>query len=157
MQKCLIKQHFNQQVDLKLPCNLCIKTFSTKLKLREHLRFTHQSQQECDICEKNFSNKMNLNNHKSKFHINNLLSYYCNQRQQQFDNKYNFLRHSKVHENKEKKNVIKYYPCPNCKESFIHLRDLFNREKKYEKTTYACDQFLNKRISRSNCIVKGRV
>ena len=63
----MFKQHFDQHVHLKLPCNLCIKTFSTKLKLREHLRFTYQSQQECDICEKKFSNQKNLNSHKSKF------------------------------------------------------------------------------------------
>ena len=67
----LFQQHYDDHFDLALPCNECPKTFSTKIKLRDHIRKVHKVKDQCNMCEKMFSTKSNLNMHKRKFHDSN--------------------------------------------------------------------------------------
>ena len=47
------------------PCNLCEKTFTNKVKLKDHKRYVHSnSSYECQECKKTYSNPQNLKIHQ---------------------------------------------------------------------------------------------
>ena len=62
--KLLRKHQDIHQEDVSL-CNLCEKTFTNKVKLKDHKRYVHSnSSYECQECKKTYSNPQNLKIHQ---------------------------------------------------------------------------------------------
>ena len=73
----MVKIHFNcvhNNVEGKLlSCNICTKSFQTKMKLNIHIKTIHGSQKhyKCESCNKLFSQAYNLKKHIEKVHEGN--------------------------------------------------------------------------------------
>ena len=58
--KRLYQEHYKEHLNETFSCDICHKSYTTSVKLKNHKRFTHESPVFCDICKVSYSNKQNL-------------------------------------------------------------------------------------------------
>ena len=99
--------------NVKHRCSECKdRTFSTKIKLLDHLR-THDGKEVCDVCDKIYKNPKTLSEHKKVMHKEaNERPYTCNVCPKGFFVKAKLTDHMNTHTG------IKPYGCKFCEKKF---------------------------------------
>ena len=79
--------------ELRFPCPQCLKSFSRKVQLNDHINTHHGSLVlQCDSCPQQFSSSSAFNTHYNRFHATSY-KYKCIRCQKPFSIRYYFQRH----------------------------------------------------------------
>ena len=88
----VVPNYFNLDSVDQYICEKCVKTFSKKRSLRDHMRYKHGEASSCKLCSKTFLSKVKLKCHES---IHTSHKYFCNICDRGFFMKQNKARHMK--------------------------------------------------------------
>uniref|UniRef100_A0A1B6JCR0 C2H2-type domain-containing protein n=1 Tax=Homalodisca liturata TaxID=320908 RepID=A0A1B6JCR0_9HEMI len=88
-------------------CDVCERTFSQRRSLAYHYQIAHPDTTVCTVCLEIFGSQEELQDHQTIHKQQQLIS--CDQCDQQFSRRQQYLAHLKEHEK---------YKCLNCNESF---------------------------------------
>ena len=148
------QETYHDHIDLKLPCQICEKTFKTNHNLDVHMKSVHrETEYPCDLCFSSFTRQSNLNHHYKICHdtvINKLFlnddpsifEYFeCNECLKGFREKRTLNHHMKVVHLKHEQPVLN---CEDCDFETIELKTLNHHIKMVHERSklplLACDE-----------------
>jgi uncharacterized Zn-finger protein len=103
-------------------CDLCPKSYPTKIELKNHLIASHSEQTfKCDECDFTTKRKVNLNGHKKGKH-SNVKPFSCLVCEKKFKSAKELLQHQAVHKTK------KDFECKTCGKMFKFRHSLRTHE-----------------------------
>jgi KRAB domain-containing zinc finger protein len=141
----ILKVHF----EMKFYCKFCIRKFSNRAKLNQHLKFHENPEQfKCQICGHQSTTKSSLKTHLKNHDKNRNYNFKCNQCNYRTDSKKHLINHLKVHEKfRNYANAVKCEHCPSVLKTKASYKDHLRRQHG-TREKFQCDvcdsQYLSK-------------